>query len=234
MCMESFVRACRARTDPFPGQTLHPSIPHVILLRDIHNRCGSFRGPWRGRIDGALHESFPFEAHLPFLRSVLAKSSRPLPLVHHLRSGAGRVGGSFAAAPPGRPRRVASGDAVNPVLSLPFQRPGAASITSDRTAAHRHGRDPHAGFASGTAVAVNGLHARELVAAPESTECPRRWRASTSCRAVRSAICAACLRPQICSSCLAPGSTEMRPRTRPVGCSPLNGKAQCFGSSPMS
>jgi PTS system nitrogen regulatory IIA component len=52
---------------------------------------------------------------------------------------------------------------MNPLLTLPFQRPAAASIASDRIAARRPGRDPHAGFASGTPV-----HLGDSVALDES------------------------------------------------------------------
>ena len=45
---------------------------------------------------------------------------------------------------------------MNPVLNLPFQRPAAASTASDQTAARRHGRDPHAGFASGMVAHLGG------------------------------------------------------------------------------
>ncbi|WP_149804973.1 PTS sugar transporter subunit IIA [Mesorhizobium sp. NFR06] len=53
---------------------------------------------------------------------------------------------------------------MNPMLSLPFQCAASASIACDRIAARRPGRDPHAGFASGTPV-----HLGDSVALDESS-----------------------------------------------------------------
>jgi PTS system nitrogen regulatory IIA component len=51
---------------------------------------------------------------------------------------------------------------MNAVLSLPFQRAASASTASDRTSVRWPGRDPHAGFVSGTTVHLGGSVAPDV------------------------------------------------------------------------
>lgn len=137
--------ACRARTDPFPEQTLDPSIPHVILLRDLPKpavHSAALGGP--ASMERYMRVSRSRRICLSCGRSLPRAATRCPWCIASVVVPAG-----LADHPPPRrspAARVASGDAMNPVLNLPFQRPAAASIASVRTAAHQPGRDSHAGF----------------------------------------------------------------------------------------